>query len=242
MTTALDVVSSALRKSGVLGVGQTANAEDSNDAFSDLNDMLAQWQRKRWLVYHLADVAFTSTGAQSYTVGPTSNFVVAARPDKLEAAFLRMLNSSQQPDVPLRIITAHEDYNRIAIKTQGTYPNVVFYDPAYPVGLLYPWPVPASGLYELHITIKETLGALANLAATINLPPEYIPALKFNLAVRINASYPGSDPIPDVVALAKDSLNTIRLANGAVPEMRMPSGLTARMGRYNVYTDYPTNQ
>ncbi len=34
-----------------------------------MNMMLAQWQRKRWLVYSLDDVSFAPTGAASYTVG-----------------------------------------------------------------------------------------------------------------------------------------------------------------------------
>jgi hypothetical protein len=68
--TPLDLITLALKKAGVVGVGQTPEAEDTNDAFSDLNMMLGQWNRRRWLVYHLLDVAKVSTGAASYTVGP----------------------------------------------------------------------------------------------------------------------------------------------------------------------------
>lgn len=239
MTTALQIVTAALKKSGVIGVGQTAAAEDANDAFDDLNDMVAQWQRKRWLVYRLVDVLFLSTGAVSYTVGVGGNFNVA-RPDRLEAAFVRLTSSNLPVDMPLTLLQSREDYNRVRLKTQSGYPYWIFYDPAFPTGAVYPWPVATAGLYEIHLTLKEQLGAFANLNSTVNLPPEYTAALKWNLTARICMSYALPVP-PGVVAMAKDALNTIRNANAQIPEARMPAGLPGRGGRYNIFTDAPNN-
>lgn len=53
-----------------MGVGQTALAEDITDTWARLQWMLQQWQRKRWLVYHLVDYAVVATGQQVYTFGP----------------------------------------------------------------------------------------------------------------------------------------------------------------------------
>ena len=72
MTTPQDIIRAALKKAGVLGVGQSALAEDTNDAYDDMQDMLGQWQRKRWLIWHLVDYSVLSTGAQSYSVGQRS--------------------------------------------------------------------------------------------------------------------------------------------------------------------------
>lgn len=238
MTTPLDICTAALKKSGVLGIGQNASAEDINDAYQDLQDMLAQWQRKRWLVYHLVDYAFTSTGAQSYTVGAGGNFNVLQRPDKIVSAFFRQLNTSSpnQVDYPLTIIEAREDYNNISLKQLITFPEYLFYDAAYPLGLAYPWPVIQSGLYELHLTFAEQLGQFTGLNQVISLPLEYYAALKFNLAVRISSAYPGTPANPYMVALAKDALNVIRNANTRIPLLRMPANLRRR-GIYNIYSD-----
>lgn len=237
MTTALDIVNAALKKAGIVGVGQTAAAEDANDAFSDMNDMLAQWQRKRWLVWHLVDVPLVSTGAQSYTVGAGGDFNIA-RPDRLEAAFFRQITQSQpnQIDYPLAILQSREDYNRIAIKELGSFSRYIFYDSAYPLGSVYPWPVPAANLYEIHLTLKEQLSQFANLNSAVNMPPEYVAALKWNLAIRVHAGYPGLPPIPETVALALDSLNLIRGANAQVPRLVMPVNLV-RPGIYDIYSD-----
>jgi|ERR1700742_217021 len=236
MTTPQDIITQALKKSGILGVGQTAQYEDLNDAFQDLNDMLAQWQRQRWLIWHLVTTGITSTGAQSYTVGPGGDFDIA-RPDRIESAFLRQIITTQpnEVDYPLDIIEAREDYNRIALKTLGTFPRYVFYDAAYPIGVLYPWPIPQANTYQVFISTKASLTQFTALNQDIVLPPEYIAALKWNLAVRLRPSYQLPED-PQITALAYSSLNIIRNANAQVPRLAMPDDLV-KNGNYNIYSD-----
>src|SRR5690348_534673 len=123
IATAGDLIAKSLRAAGIIGVGQTANAEDINDGLDVLRMILAEWQRRRWLVFDEQEVVLTSTGATSYTVGPGGDFDVA-RPDRIENAFVRIVgigNSSQsQVDLPLTIIAAKEDYARIAVKNLVT--------------------------------------------------------------------------------------------------------------------------
>lgn len=237
MTTPNDIIQQALKKAAVLGVGQTPLAEDTNDAYSDLQDMLGQWQRKRWLIWHLVDYSFTSTGATSYTVGPGGNFNISPRPDRIESAFFRQVIQSQpnQIDYPLSIIEAREDYNLISLKQLSTFPQYVFYDSGFPTGTLYPWPLPTASIYSIHITVKETLSQFTSLSQTISLPLEYFAALKFNLAIRLRQAYQlPADPV--LIGLAKDSLNLIRNANVQIPRLQMPADLL-RPGVYNVFSD-----
>jgi hypothetical protein len=235
MTTAGDIVTDSLKKAGILGVGKTALAEDMTDGFNDLNDMLAQWQRKRWLVWHLVDYSVVSTGSQSYTVGIGGDFNVT-RPDKLEAAYLRQIQSiGNQVDYILEIIEAREDYSAIPLKSLVAFTGRCFYDSAYPMGSVYPYPIPNASIYELHIVIKEQLGQFANLAQVIALPLEYYAALKWNLAARLRISY--RMPVDaGIVAMAKDALNVIRTANTQIPRLKMPGALRNR-GVYNIYSD-----
>lgn len=237
MTTVADLISLALLDSGVVGQGQTASAEDTTNALRRLNFMLSQWQRKRWLVYHLIDVSFVSTGAQSYTIGAGANFNTP-RPDRLEAAFFRQLTGSgtQQIDYPLRLIQSREDYNAIALKTMGTWPEAIFYDSAYPVGLVYVWPVPAASLYAIHLSLKQPLTQFATLTETINLPPEYEAALHYNLCARLRPAYQ-MGPDPSITALAVESLNVIRNANTQLATLRMPGAVLGTRRQYNVYSD-----
>jgi hypothetical protein len=236
VTTGTDIVQDALWKSGVLGEGMNASNEMLNGAFEDLNNMLAQWRVKRWLVYRLLDLSVVSTGAVSYTIGPAGNIAVDARPDKLEAAYLRQLINGGLPvDTKLTLVTDRETYSSIAVKTLGSFPKLVFYDPAFPLGLIFPWPVPAAAIYEVHVIVKALLPQLAALAEEVTLPLEYYAAIKYNLARRQRVAYrlPKDE---DLNGLAREALDVIRAANSAVPALRMPRRVMGR-GKYNILSD-----
>ena len=225
-----------LRDAGVNGVGQAPRAEDNNDVLTTLNMMLDEWATKRWLVYHLVDVSVPVTGAISYTIGAGGDFNTT-RPDQVQAAFFRStINASQPVDYPLRDIGSREDYNRIAIKSVGTWPSWYWYDAAYPLGVVYPWPVPNSGGGELHLSLKQPFTHFPDLVTDINLPPAYVNALRWCGAQRIRPMYQlPRDPQLD--GLARAALAAIRGPNIQMPRLRMPAGIPTSNSRYNVYSD-----
>ncbi len=235
------VIETALRKAGIVGIDESIEQPILNDALDDANDFLAQINHQRSLVYHLVDYAFVSTGAQTYTVGAGQNFNINPRPDRIESAFLRQVipSQGQQIDWPMSIIPARENYNQITLKTLGTFAWTIFYDSGWPIGTLYPWPIPQASIYELHCTFKETLQRFGSLQDKINLPPEYVPVLKWNLAQWYRASYQMPED-PMINKLARRSLNIVRLANVQVPTMTMPNGVIKNSGRsYNYKSDQP---
>lgn len=252
MTTPLDIISQALREIGAFGVGQTALAMDTNDAFFKLNMMLAQWQKRRYMVYRLVDTFKVSTGLMYYTVGPGGDFDII-RPAQIESAFIRFLNNggdfadadfspdfdtngSQVVDQQLKVILAREDYNQISQKRLTGVPGYIFYDPAMPQGFLYVWPIPNPDIYSIHISTRQSIAQFTSLYQEISFPPEYIPALYYNLAVRLAATYQ-IDPRPDTLALAKEAEEVLRGSNSAVPTLQMPDGLQ-RPRAYDIYSDW----
>lgn len=241
VTTAADIVRLALKDAGVLGVGQTANAEDTNDVFDTMQMMIQQWSIKRWLVFHLLDLSVVSTGAISYTVGPGGDIDTGTsqRPDRLEnGCFFRQLVSSSTPnqiDYPLQILESREDYSRIALKQLETFSRYIFYDAVMPLGVIYPWPVPNPSYYEIHIAVKDQLQQFPNLATSINLPNQYIAAIRYNLGATIRPLYQLS-PDPTLASLALTSLNILKNSNAQIPRLRLPIGL-GRGLKYNVYGD-----
>lgn len=237
LVTPQDLIGFCLRAIGPGGVGQSLLPEDNSDGFFALNNMIGQWNRRRWLIWHLIDVALVSTGAQSYTVGPGGDFDTP-RPDRLEAAFFRQYVSSQPNyvDYPLQILESREDYNRIALKTLTSWPEFIFYDSAYPIGRVYPIPIPQAGTYDLHLSLKQTLSQFTSYIQSINMPGEYIEALWTNLAIRLSAIYPGSVISDDLRGLARASLETIRGSNTQIPRLIMPAELRGR-GLYNIFSD-----
>lgn len=237
LTTPGILIKRVLKKSGVLGVGQTASADDTQDAFDDLNDMIGQWARKRWLIYHLRDEPLVSAGAQFYTIGPGGDFNIP-RPDRLEAAFMRQLymSPSLQTDFPLTVLEAREDYNRVRLKTLTAFSGYVFYDPDYPLGKIYTVPIMPASMYELHITVKQPLNSFVSLVQEVTLPPEYNEAIIYNLACRLRPSYqlPADQ---QMVVLAETALNVIKNENAQVPLLRLPTALRRRSSKYNYFAD-----
>lgn len=265
VTTPADIIRLVLKDTGVIGVGQTASAEDTNDCFDTLNMMLGEWYSKRWLIFQLKDYSIVSSGAQYYTIGPGGDIDTGTqqRPDRLEDGnfFRQLLTGSAtgfyggpiddgpildpgQPgittysnaiDYPLMLLESYEDYNRIGLKQLTTIPQYIFYDPGFPLGKIYPWPIIQPNIYELHVLVKSQISQFDNLADVINLPAQYFAALRYNLACRVRPMYqlPAD---PQLIGLAQNALNTIRNMNAAVPRLRMPRGL-AKGAKYNIFSD-----
>lgn len=242
-TTAGDICIAALKECGAIGVGQAPLAEDLSDAQTRLQWMLQQWERQRWLVFHLVTLNKTSNGSLSYTVGPGGDIdtgVGSARPDRIESAFLRQLTQSQpnQIDYPLDPLQSMEDYNRIALKQLQSFPGCFFYDSDWPLGKIYTWPVPQANIYGVFISVKAQLpSSFATQATRIVLPYEYYSAMLYNLAVRLRSKYQiptfAGDPL---VAMAKTSLNVLRGANAQIARLQVPRDLN-RPGIYNIFSD-----
>lgn len=260
-TTVNDLCSEALRESGAFGIGQSPLAEDLTGAWARLQWMLQQWERKRWLVYHLVTYGLTCTGAQSYTVGPGGNFstgggstspfgpafgpafgagtpALTARPNRIESCFLRQLTQPVPVDYPMQRLESMEDYNRLGLKTLTSFPYLYYYDPAWPLGVLYPWPVPQASIYGLYISVREQLPVQALTASMVlDLPYEYYAAILYNLALRLRPKYGivtfSGDVLP---GLAKDALNVLRTGNLQVSGLKIPTTLS-RPGIYNIFSD-----
>ena len=240
-TTVLDLCTAALRESGALGVGQVALADDARDAQARLQWMLQQWERKRWLVYCLQTFVHTSTGALSYTVGPGGNIDTGAgsvRPAKLESGFLRQLVSSQPVDYPLEILQSREDYNRVTLKQLTSFTGGLYYEPSWPLGILFPVPIAQASVYAIGVSFMAQLPASFAAANTVfALPYEFYAAIVYNLALRLRPKYglgtwPG-DPLP---GMAKDALQVLRGANTQIARLTMP-GTLLRPGIYNIFSD-----
>lgn len=253
MPTGTDICTSALLRAGVTGVGNPPSADQISRALILLNDMLALWSSKRWLDYAIIDHTVPVTGAQSYTIGPVStavppayptpDIVVASRPDRIEYGFVRLFNTggSVPVDYPLHQIMSHEDYSRVTLKTLKTLPDSFFYDSSFPLGVLYPLPIPNIPThYELHFGTRVILPVLVTPATNISLPPEYTYAMRWNMASECRAEW-RLPPAPDIEAKAKDGRDTIRSSNIQVPSLSMPAGLGGTQGIYNPFSDSITN-
>jgi hypothetical protein len=206
--------------------------EDSNTGLSFLQMLIAQWQRKRWLVWAEQEVSAIATGNDSYTIGPgPGTDFVTPRPDKIHAAWCRLMpfGGPNAVDLSLAIIEAYEDWATIAIKDLKSIPAAVFYDSSFPVGKLTFWPVPPASIYEMHIVVKGQLPAYTTLVDPLALPDEYIEALVWSLCVRMQMAY-GLPSRPDHVQAMRQAVDVVKMANAQIPLLSMPAALSGHRG------------
>lgn len=236
MPTARDIITLALQDAGVTGQGLTPSATDINNGLTRLNDMIAQWQVMRTLVWHLVPTDRVMSGATSYTVGPGAQFDIAYRPNGLEGARITQNSPGPPNDVgwPLEPVMSMEAYNRIRMQHLGSFPRYFFYDSGWPLGSIYFWPLPSS-LYTGRIITKEVLQSFPNLSTNFDMPPEYRRAIRFNLQDEFLSAYK-LPPDEFLSARAAGALNVIRNANVQITPLNLPPELV-RGGIYNIYTD-----
>lgn len=157
MTTAREIIQLALKQVGILGVGQTPLAEDTNDAFTLLQQMIHQWQERRWLVPSLQKISFQTDGSVSYTVGVGGDINIK-RPNDIKAAYVVQRNTGSNPvSLPVKKIFSYEDYARITVKNLNSLPDHFFYDAQYPLANLFIWPL-GNSTYDIHLVIENQLG------------------------------------------------------------------------------------
>jgi hypothetical protein len=243
-TTPKDLATEALSECRAFGQGQTPTGSDINAALTRLQWMLQEWERDTFMVYHKVTYVVTTTGAQTYTVGPGGQFNVGApgatvRPDRILAGFLRQLIQGQPVDYPLELVQSMEDYSRYALKQLTSFTGAIFYDASWPLGTLYPLPIPQANIYALGIVVLEQLPQNFALTPTIafNLPYEYYYCMLTNLAMRLRpryglGTYPG-DTLPQEALKSKATLKGAALQ---IPRLQMPKELI-RPGIYNIFSD-----
>lgn len=232
MATALDVIKRAMRLVGAYSIGETPSADESTDALSALNAMLASWANSGLMLYTIGtDTIPMVVGTSQYTLGPTGT-VVTTRPTRIDAS---SYVTYQTVSYPVQILT-REQYSSIPFKTQnGTLPMALFYEPAYPNGTLTIYPVPSDATVSLILKSWKPFTAFSALTDTIDFPPGYEECFAYNLAVRIAPEY--QQPVKaEVAALASSSMKALKRTNTEVPLLGMPNVVLG--GQYDSYSGW----
>lgn len=205
-----NIIRRSMRLIGAIGSGEPMTADEATDGLDALNAMLDSWWNERLAVYVLQEQSFALTPAlQTYTIGPSGAFVTS-RPLKIETAYVR-LNSV---DYPITVV----DYNRwasIMYKPQQGIPEYLYYEPTMVNGDINLWPIPSQAM-TLFIATRQQIQSFPDISTTINMPPGYVDALSFNLAVRLAPEYERAVPA-DVAAMATSTLANIKRLNSTPP-------------------------
>lgn len=210
--TPIDLITRALRTAGVYGQNEIVSAPDLSDSFAVLNEMLDSWSTARLYAYQLqTDVLVATPGKQIYTMGTGGDFNVT-RPTQVSS----VVYTSGTVDYTLWPMD-RKNFNDISIKSQPGIPAVFDYEPTFPLGRLYLWPIPADG-GTLKVDSPQQLTQFATPTTDVKFPPGYQEAIRLSLAVALAQEF--RMPVSNELSIRTGrALRRIRRLNFTTPTL-----------------------
>lgn len=233
MATAITMITTAMRLAGVIGKGETPDADESADGLAALNSMLESWSIERLYVYYIVQEALTLVpGQATYTMG-TGGDLNTTRPTRIDdscfVAYGSLLN------IPLQLINADAYAGLVAPTIQSNVPQYIFADMQYPLVRLSFYPVPNTA-YTAYIRSWKQMQSFATLTDVLALPPGYQRAIEYSLAEEYGPQF-GVDVPPNVSRIAGKARTNIKRINAVTPIMLSEAGAMSSVRRpANIYT------
>lgn len=239
MATAFDIITSALKLTGVLADGEQPSDDTANQGLTVLNDMIDAWNADRLAIFTTRSDDFPYVlGKQSYTLGTGGDFNIT-RPARIDAMSTILLTDPANPvEVPITLFTVDDWQTKVPVKkVDGSFPLICYDTGDFPLRTLNFWPIPTQQQNSVRIYGWQALGA-QTLLSQVSFPPGYAEAIRYNLAVRVAAEF-GVDPskyaAATVAALAIQGLARIKTMNA--PDLEIQSDLIPYPAGYNYRAD-----
>lgn len=245
MVTSLEMLTNSYQAIGVYAPGEPISAADSQLGLDVMNAMFDSWSNERLISFANATQSATLVpGQYQYTIGTTGS------PDLNMTRPIRILSSpgtcyivDTNGNVYNMEVLPQDRWNMIGniANVNSNFPNVLFYDPQYPLGIINVWPIPTTG-YTLYFDSPIQLSNMATLSAVLSLPPGYQKAIQDQMRVEL-WPYFKSDQAqipPLLLRLAADSKGNIKRSNQKEVIANFdPELIRAGQSIWNPYTDSP---
>ena len=210
------LILASLRLIGVVPAGEAAEAQEVADALEALNMLLASASANKLLIPYEKTQSLTLTAART---------LLSERPLRIN----QMTIKAGDVDYPVAEISM-EEYGDISVKATSGRPVYFAWDKVYPSSSIYVYPTPDVS-YVATLRRWDALTNIAGLDDEIDLPGEYLRALKYHLAIEIAPEY-GRKVNDAVAARAAESLDLISKINAPpVPAMLTDIPMRRSTGR-----------
>jgi len=238
--TAGDIVTKALQMTGAYGAGQPLSAADAELGLDLLNAMMDEWSNYTLACYEVQEQSVVLVpGQNQYTIGPGGN-INGPRPLKIltdpGTAYVQDSNGNNQGVEVVPRDKWNQYGNRSSIITSD-FPNVLFYDPKFPLGVINLSPYPTLP-YTLFFDSMLQLSEFANLSTLVSLPPGYNIAIFSNLAILAKPFFLDGQMDPVIPVTAARTLGAIKRTNQRDLYAQYDKEIVSRATvSYNPYTD-----
>lgn len=235
---ARDICADAYTEIGVLAAGETMSAEDADLALKKLNRLLDNWNAERCAVYAQAFNTYVLTPSLSpHTIGPTASsptWTATQRPVTIEGANLVFTTPTPDVAIPINLRDAQWWQAQSVKALTSDVPTDLYYQPDWPLGKLFFWPVPTTA-YSVELETRILLAQLG-LDDTFTLPPGYQDAVTLSLAESLLTAFPTADVAGMIIGQAAKARARIFGNNDITPRIpTLDSGMPSKRGGYMNY-------
>lgn len=219
------ILKPVLQEINRLGPGENPSAEDSDFILRKANRILDQWNAREVYVWNKQITTGTLTpNLTPHLIGPqgSANFIVTERPVRIEEGGAGLVVNTSTPNVriPLKLWD-HERYALETVKTIATsVPYALYYEPDWPNGKLFLWPVPTAA-YGLELSTWNVTAQFVTIQDNFSMPPGYNEALVMTLAEACLGPF-GRTNMPELVADIKERAAKARVIVQA-PNIESPT-------------------
>lgn len=177
-----DLCTQSAMDMGVIGQGETLSAPDASVYLGLLQRLLNAWNANRLSVYASSMLQFTLVPNLSpHTIGPTgATWTATIRPVSLDGANLVLTPSTPPVNTNIKVRDDQWYFSLTTPTLTSTYPTDVYYQPDWPLGKLFFWPVPTFA-YDVQLKVRVLLDESVDLNDEFSLPPGYWDAIVLTL-------------------------------------------------------------
>jgi hypothetical protein len=248
VTTALDILTDSLNLIGVYSPGEPLSAADEAQALTRLNDMLDSWSNESLICWaNVEQSTVFVPGKMQYTIGLSGGADIALiRPLSLRigvgAAYVQDFNGNNYLMEVVPQYRWNQIGNRNSLTTQSNFPDTLFYNPQYPLGILNVFPAPTIG-YTMYWDSYLQLADFANAATAFSAPSGYLKAMKDVLALELWPYFKqdSTNPPQWLLQAAKKSKGNIKRLNGSKENIANFDPEIIRSGQSSVFNVYTYN-
>jgi hypothetical protein len=181
----LQLLTDALMEIGVVNAVDAPSAEDAALALRKLNELFDDWNAEYGMIYADTITAYTLTPDQNpHTIGPTGDFVVTSRPERIKSAYYLTSDGYRYP-ITVRDAAWYADVGDP--ERTAEIPTDLYLETAWPDGNLWLYPVPDTAR-QIELRVPVVIGQVV-LGDTFWMPPGYKSAVTLTLAESLAAPF-----------------------------------------------------
>lgn len=251
MSTPNDIFKGALEYLGAIGAGESSiGPEDGDICLRTFNRLVGQLNRRLRNANFIRQQQFTFTTSQeTYSIGAAADspdFTVSSggAPQRILSASVVYTNVT--PNVRQQLAVINWDLGALITipRLSSSFPNTLYYQPTFPNGTLRPWPsfpTETSFKLELYWANQFTTVAVADVAATLDLPQGAEEALTLKLAEKLWLAYPKRTELEELKRQARLAMADWQSNNAPPPAIITDGGLNdSWSGAFNYSTRLPS--